>query len=265
MLANGAVQFNNLAWSPDGRYVGYVLNDSPTPDATFVPGIYVVDAAGSSLLAINTLIPQTDSVHSTSYYWTRDGSSIVFIAYRHLNEGSDQWIAYEAVIESQQVVERATSSTIMDDWWEGTSFIHGTNLYTLTWLRSDGTFDTLKPLEVCDLTTEADYGLLMRRSPNGSQVINVYCPNQEMWFYYANSDGTIIKPLMNSPITSFTPDSTATSITWSSDDQFIAVTQTSPEKSSLYILNVREPAAQPGEILISEGEFYTVPSWRPMP
>jgi len=43
------------------------------------------------------------------------------------------------------------------------------------------------------------------------------------------------------------------------------VTQVSPEKSSLYILNVKEPSPQPEEILISQGEFYTLPSWRPMP
>ena len=264
ILANGHVQFNNLSWSPDGKYIGYVLNDSPTPESTFVPGIYVVDVAGSNLIAINELLPPTDSLERSSYYWSRDGSSMIFIAYRHLDEGSDQWIAYEAILGSQQLIQRATSSTIMDDWWEGTSFVHGTDLYTLTWLRSDGTFSTVKPLEICDLTVEADYGFLARRSPKGSQVINIYCPNKDMWFYYASSDGSIVKPLMNSPIPSFTVDHSVTTMTWSSDDQFIAVTQVSPTKSSLYILSVNEPSTQPEEIVISNDEFYTVPSWRPV-
>jgi hypothetical protein len=267
MLANGTVQFNDISWSPDGKYVGYVLNDSPTPDATFVTGIYVVDAAGSNLISINALLPHTDIIYRPSYYWSRNQNSIIFIARRNPDEGFDRWIAYEFVLNSGQLIERATSSMIMEDWWDGTSLVlsYGTDLYTLLWERSDGTSNSFKPLEACDLTVEADYGFLARRSPHGSQIINVACPNKDMWFYYANSDGTIVKPLMSSPILSFTPDDTATSITWSADDQFIAVTQVSAEKSSLYILNVNEPSPQPEEILISQGEFYTLPSWRPMP
>jgi Tol biopolymer transport system component len=264
-LASGNVLFGNISWSPDGKYVGYVLNESSTPDATFVPGLYVVDAEGMNHIAINTLLPQTDVVDRPSYYWSRDGNSIVFIAYRHLDEGSDQWIAYEVIVESPQLIERATSSTIMDEWWEGTSLIHGTDPYILTWLRSDGTFSTFKPLDVCDLTLEADYGFLMRRSPNGSQAINIYCPNRDLWFYYASPDGTMIKPLVNFPIPSITVDHSVTSLTWSPDDRYIAVTQVSPEKSSLYVLNVEDPSLSPVEIVLSSGEFYTVPSWRPVP
>ncbi|HSL42606.1 MAG TPA: zf-HC2 domain-containing protein [Anaerolineales bacterium] len=263
-LASATVLFHYVSWSPDGKYVGYVLNDSPTPDATFEANIYIVDVMGSNLFATKALLPQTDSVYSPFYYWSRNGSSIVFIVYRHLDETSHQWIAYEAAVESQQLIERATSSTVMGDWWEGTSFVYGTDLHTLTWLRADGTFDTFKPFEICDLTVEAQHSFLANRSPNGSQVINVACPNKEMWFYYANSDGTIIKPLMDSAIPSFGVDNIVTSLTWSSDDQFIAATQVSPTKSSLYILDVREPPAQPVEIIISDGEFYTIPSWRPV-
>ena len=152
----------------------------------------------------------------------------------------------------------------MDDWWEGTSLIHGTDPYILRWLRADGTSNILDPLENCDLTMEADYGFLARRSPNGSQLINVVCPNKDMWFYYANPDGTIIKSLADDPIVSFTPDRTATTLNWSSDDRFIAVTQVSPAKSSLYILNVSGSSTSPVEIVISDGEFYTVPSWQPV-
>jgi hypothetical protein len=267
MLASGQIQFGNLSWSLDGQYVGYVLNDSPNQDATFTPGIYVIDAAGGTPIAISKLLPPTDSVYSPFYYWSRQGNSIIFIAHRHLDEGRDQWIAYEADVDSLQLMERATSSTIMEDWWEGTYLVvsYGADLYTLTWLRPDGTFNTFKPLETCDLTTEANHGFLARRSPNGSQVINIACPNKDLWFYYASPDGSIIRPLTSSPIPSFTSDNTVTSMNWSLDDRFIAVTQVSPTKSSLYILNVENPAIQPREIVISDGEFITVPSWRPVP
>jgi hypothetical protein len=70
---------------------------------------------------------------------------------------------------------------------------------------------------------------------------------------------------MNSPIPSFTVDNSVTNMTWSSDDHFIAVTLVSPKKSSLYILNVKEPAAQPKEIVISSAELYEAPSWQPAP
>lgn len=264
-LADGRVQFNNLSWSPDGKSVAYVLNDSPTPDATFVAGLYIMDSTGNNRIAINEFLPQTDSVDKPSYYWSASGDSVIFIAYRHIDEGRDQWIAYEFFPGSNQLAERATSSGIMDDWWEGTSLIHGTDLYTLTWLRSDGTFNTFKPLAVCDLGIEASYGFLARRSPNGSQVLSVSCPNKEMWFYYASPDGRIIKPLTSSPMAAFTVDNSVTSMTWSSDDRFIAVTLVSPEKSSLYILNVSEPSDQPWEMVMSSGELYAVPSWQPVP
>jgi hypothetical protein len=263
-LATGEVQFNDISWSPDGKHIGYVQNDSPTPESTFVTGIYVVDPAEDNPIAIKDLLPQTDKLDSPAYYWSKDGSSIIFITYRHLDETSVQWIAYEAALDNNQLIEQAMSSTRMEDWWEGTSFIGG-NMSTLTWLRSDGTFDTFKPLEACQVTGDNSYGFMMRRSPNGSQVINIYCPNSEMWFYYANSDGTIIKPLMNSPIPSFTVDNSVTNMTWSSDDHFIAVMLVSPKKSSLYILNVKEPAAQPKEIVISSPELYEAPSWQPAP
>jgi dipeptidyl aminopeptidase/acylaminoacyl peptidase len=263
-LATGRVQFNDISWSPDGKHIGYVLNDSPTPESTFVIGIYVVDPMEQNLIAIKDLLPQTDKLDSPAYYWSKDGSSIIFTAYRHLDEGSDQWIAYEHFLDSQQPIERATSSQRMEDWWEGTSFIGG-NMSTLTWLRSDGTFSTFHPREACQATGDGPYGFMAKRSPNGSQVINIYCPNAEMRFYYANSDGTIIKPLMNSPIPSFTVDNSVTSMTWSADDGFIAVTLVSPTKSSLYILNVKDPAAQPKEIVISNGELYEAPSWQPAP
>src|SRR5688572_1761209 len=78
LLASGRFSLNNLSWSPDGTYIGYVLN-SPNPSEAFVPGIYVVDADGSNPRELKKLIPQ-DEYLKIPYYWSSDGQSIVIIA-----------------------------------------------------------------------------------------------------------------------------------------------------------------------------------------
>jgi Tol biopolymer transport system component len=262
-FANGNILSNGLSWSPNGKYVGYVLNESPTLDATFEPGIYVVDSTGSNVITVGELVPEHETLHS-QYYWSKSESSLLFTAHRHLNEGKDRFIAYEASLVNAQLTERATSSEYMEDWWEGTSFVRGPGAESLTWLRADGTFNTLKPLEICQSTADSQHAFVVKRSPNGNQIVNVMCPNDEMRFYYVNSDATVIKPLLNSPISAFAVDNSVTHMTWSPDDRFIAVTLVSPKKSSLYILNVNNNLKFE-EIVLSDSELYTVPSWQPAP
>jgi Tol biopolymer transport system component len=263
-FANGNIQHNSLSWSPNGKYIGYVLNESPTPDATFAPGIYIADDTGSHVIVVSNLAPQNESINNPFYDWSRGGSFIIFTAHRHMDEGRDQWIAYEASLIDAQLIERATSSGPMEDWWEGTSFIRGLDPLSLTWLRADGTFNTLKPLEICQSTADSQHGFVAKRSPNGNQIINVMCPNDEMRFYYVNPDGTVIKPLLDSPISSFAVDNSITNMLWSPDDRFIAVTLVSPKKSSLYVLDVNDNVRS-DEIVLSDSELYTVPSWQPVP
>ena len=105
----------------------------------------------------------------------------------------------------------------------------------------------------------------MRRFSNGNQAIDIDCPTNEKWLYYASADGTLIKPLLNSPISASTVDTLDTTIAWSSDDQFIAVAVVSREESRIFILDVNDPSTQPLEIAISDGELYSVPTWRPAP
>jgi Tol biopolymer transport system component len=262
-FASGTIA-HGFSWSPNGNYIGYVLNESPTPGDTFVPGIYVADATGSGVMAVSKLIAPNESINNPSYYWSRGGSSIIFTVHRHTDEGRDQWIAYEASLVDGQLIEKGASSGYMADWWEGTSFIRGLDgPLTLTWLRADGTFDELKPLDICQSTENSRHGFVAKRSPNGSQIVNVMCPNDEMWFYYVNSDATIIKPLLDSPIPAFAVDNSMSNMTWSPDDQFIAISLVSPRKSSLYILNVNDNS-RAEEITLSDDEFYTVPSWQPV-
>lgn len=263
-FASGNISHNGISWSPHGNYIGYVRNESLTPDATFEPNIYIADAASSNTISIQELIPQNESINNPFYSWSRDGNSIIFTAHRHLDEGKDQWIAYEAGLVEAQLIERATSSGYMEDWWEGTSFIRGLGALTLTWLRADGTFNTLEPLEVCQSAADSQHGFVAKRSPNGNYIVNVICPNNEMRFYYVNSDATIIKPLLDSPISSFAVDNSITNMLWSQDDRFIVVTLVSPNKSSLYILNVQDNSKSE-EIVLSDSELYTAPSWQPMP
>ena len=263
-FTSGSFSHSGLSWSPNGNYIGYVRNESLTPDATFEPNIYIADATAINVISVNELIPQNESINNLFYSWSSDGNSIIFTARRHLEEG--KWIVYEAsLVDAQltQLTERAISSGYMEDWWEGTSFIRGLGPLTLTWLRADGTFNTLEPLEICQSAVDSQHAFVAKRSPNGNQIVNVICPNDEMRFYYVNSDATIIKPLLDSPISSFAVDNSITNMLWSQDDRFIAITLVSPKKSSLHILNVNDNLKSE-EIVLSDSELYTVPSWQPV-
>ncbi len=272
LLASGRIQLSNLSWSPDGNFVGYVLNDSATPKETFAPGINVVKADSTNNFAINEILSPKESLNYPFYNWSQDGQSIFFTAYKHINEGQDQWIAYEARIPEHTLIEKATSSTQMQDWWNGTSFIIGNGAGSpLTWLRSDKTYSTLNPLVNCDIsdpTIELHYGIFPRRSSNGDQIIVVTCPNNSLLFYYTNSDGTIIKQLLRFP-GSAGKERNIINIIWSPDDKFIAVKTTSPERNSMYILNISEalsnPSTQPSQITLDEASLQYEPSWQPIP
>jgi Tol biopolymer transport system component len=262
-FASGNFSHSGLSWSPNGNYIGYVRNTSLTPDATFEPNIYIADATARNVISVNELIPQNESINNPFYSWSRDGNSMIFTARRHLDEGKDQWIAYEVSLVDARLTERATSSGHIEDWWEGTSFIRGLSALSLTWLRADGTFNTLEPLEICQSTADSQHGFVAKRSPNGNQIVNVICPNNEMRFYYVNPDATVIKPLLDSPIPSFAVDNSITNMVWSPDDQFVALTLVSPTKSSLYILNVQDNSKSE-EIVLSDSELYIAPSWQPV-
>jgi hypothetical protein len=57
-------------------------------------------------------------------------------------------------------------------------------------------------------------------------------------------------------------------IAWSPDDQYIAFNIIF-DKTSMYIVNVKDalqdPSIQPEQVVIGDGELYTIPSWQPVP
>lgn len=263
LLISEPTNYSALSWAPDGRHIAFVSSDTQNRE---VLRIYVVDADGKNPIDITEPLEKNERLDNFRYDWSRGGQAIFFIAYKHISEGRDQWIAYEASLDGSRLVQKATSSTPMGDWWEGTSFITGFDTSTLTWLRSDGTYSTFKPLENCQLANDPKYGFIAKRSSNGNLVINVDCPNDDMWFYYANSDGTIIKQLFNSPISY--RESILIDITWSSDDNFVAFNIAYPDKTHMYIMNISEslkdPSTQPLQITIGGGIVHYSFSWQPV-
>jgi hypothetical protein len=231
----------------------------------------VVNADGSNLTEVTKALPAGESLWAyIGYYWSRDGRSIFFIANRHMDEGKDQWIAYEFSLDGSQLIEKAVSSTPMSDWWEGTSFITGfadNREAPLTWLRSDGTYSTLKPFEKCELADEPQYGFTYQRSSNGNLVIAALCPNGDWWLYWANPDGTMIEQLLNVPVSAKGSD--IIGLTWSPDDRFLTFNVTSSNLTEMYILNLEgalnDLATQPLKMTMGGGMLFYDPSWQPLP
>jgi dipeptidyl aminopeptidase/acylaminoacyl peptidase len=239
MLASGDITLFDVSWSPDGRHVAYIVNDPQNSNAL---GLYVVNADGGDRREITKSLPANERLDGFRYDWSADGQSIYFIAYKHISEGNDQWMAYEASLDDETLVRKATSSVPMYDWWDGTSFITGFDL-TLTWLRSDGTYSTLQPLENCQFEKERQYSFLARRASNGDLIISVGCPNGDLWFYWASPDGTSIKRLFDAPIS--VKDGGLNSIVWSPDNKYIAISVYSADANHFHIVNVEESLKDP--------------------
>jgi Tol biopolymer transport system component len=260
--------YSSPAWSSDGQHIAFLRIDVINSDG---PRLYLVDSDGSNLREVTEFLLGSESLWSyEDYYWSQDGRSIFFIAWRHLDEGQDQWIAYEFSLEDSQLIEKAVSSTPMGNWWEGTSFITGwadDREAPITWLRPDGTYNTLKPFEKCEPVEETQYGYTYQRSARGNLVIAAKCPNGDWWLYWANPDGTMIKQLLDSPISA--QDSDVLGFTWSPDDKFIAFNVASNSLTEMYVLNVEaalsDPSVQPLKITVARGLLFYNPSWQPVP
>jgi len=255
------------AWSPNGQHIAFLASDATEPNG---PRLYVVDADGNNLTEVTKSLPENERLWAyIGYYWSRDGQSIFFIAYRQIDEGQDQWIAYEFSLEGNTLGEKAVSSTPMGDWWEGTSFITGFGdiKSPLTWLRSDGTFSTLEPLEKCQMGDENQYGATYARSAHGNLVIAARCPIGDWWLYWANPNGTEIKSLLDAPIAAKGSD--IMGLIWSPDDRYLAINMTMDGKTYMSILNIEEALKDPSvklvQTVIGGGSLFYDPSWQPMP
>jgi Tol biopolymer transport system component len=252
LLASGRFSLNSVSWSPNGKYIGYVLNDSPTPNETFVTGIYVVDSNGNNSQELKKLIPQNENLGSP-YYWSSDGQSILFIADK--NEGPGQTV-YEFDLETNTLLQKDMLKQGVIDWQDEITLVSERSAFV--WQRSDGTSNTL------------DWGdsnclLDVTRSLHGNFAIGAYCPDSKKFkLYWANSDGSTIKQLLDSS----TLIGQLWDIAWSPDDQYIAFNIIS-DKTSMYIVNVKgalqASSIQPTQMVIGSDELYTIPSWQPVP
>lgn len=249
--------YSSLSWSPDGGHIAYIEFSEDT-----APKIHVTSADGNDTVILTDALPKGEVLYSGKYAWTRNGRAVSFVAYKHINEGQDQWIAYEAEVNGGRLVANATSSTPMHSWWNGTSFIQGFDLSPLTWLRDDGTFSELDLLENCPPVNDATYGFLAQRSARGELLIAIDCPNREIWFYRSDPHGTQIRQLPVSPLN--TADGGLNGIYWSPADRFAALNVSASGITSLYLLDV-ESGSLLAPVPIGGGHLYYNVSWQPMP
>jgi Tol biopolymer transport system component len=252
------------SWSPDGKHVAFITTSvQPEPADRTVFRIYVVNAKGGKPTNATKLLPLDEDLLSYEYTWSPDGQSIIFIASRIPGEDSEsKYSTYVAGLDGKALKEKATSSTLMHSWWNGTAFITGPDGSTLMWLHSDGTSNTFHPFLICQIPVNSNTSLIAKRSASGNLIISVDCPNNDLWFYWANSNGETIKQLFKSPISG--RNGGINHILWSPDDKYVAVTIFSSGTTYLYVINIDEslsdPSMQPFQMAIYGNDI----SWQPI-
>ena len=230
--------------------------------------IHVVDVNGENDTNVTALLPEDENLYSwNSTSWTPE-RNIRFVAGRVYGEGGNtKFAVYEATLDGSALVKITKTSTPIEDWWEGTTFVRGFTGETLTWLRSDGTFRESKPYENCQMSFRSGYFGFSRRSSTGNLIYAAGCPNGDLWLTWANPDGTDVRQLLASPI--HTIDGGLNGINWSPDSSHVTLMVNSSGITYLYILNVREalkfPMSPPEPLDIGGGNISYNVSWQPMP
>ena len=256
-LANGRISPNYVSWSPDGKYIGYVLNVSSTPNL-YVADTHVVEPDGSNARELKKLLPAGEQLDFfTPYYWSSNGQSIVFPA---LTSDPSREAVYELDLQTNTFLNETETKPVIEDWSAEVSLILDINQdgMPFVWERSDGTSNTFEASrtwgELCDLD--------FTRSPQNNFAFGVYCPDNKFNLYWTNADGSTIKQLLTLPIDVHVGD-----IAWSPDDQYIAFNITTADKTDMYVGKVEEmlanPSLQPLKVSITN-ETYSIPSWQPM-
>jgi len=260
-IITGKIQVNGISWSPDGKHIGFILNDSQsTNENDIVPEIYIANTDGDIPWAATEFLQQNEQFSDTGYTWSPDGQAITFKTF--LQKTNPQWTVYEVRLDDHSAIEKySTESFSLIKWQDGVAVTLDSN-GDFNWLNMDRISGVLDPYENCDIPFAGSY---INQSPGGNWAIASYCPNGDHWFYWANSDGTEIKQLFNSPI-SAKEDSFTDEIIWSPDDTFVAFVfnLASSVTNDMYIVNVEKSLSNPTIQPLKIESSYS-PSWQPQP
>jgi Tol biopolymer transport system component len=261
LLVDESNTFRVISWSPDGKHIALETIETNDPQDLYKNRLYIINADGSDLREITAPIRQNEPLSFTQdYHWSLDGQSFFFIAFF---QQLDSWTAYEARLNDNSLIEHATTSDLMYGWWNGVYMVNNSSASApFEWVRTDGTSSRLNPKERCEHIDLYQSDDTAKRSPNGNWVVTGQCANGDTWLYWANFDGTEIKPLLNSPIS--ITNTFLLPASWSENDRFVAFSASSSDRNDLYILNVSE--ALNGETIepVKISRSYGV-SWQPMP
>jgi uncharacterized protein YceK len=172
--------------------------------------------------------------------------------------------AYEARLDANSLIEHATTTDLLYGWWNGTYLVNNSSASApFEWVRPDGTSSKLNPTEECEHIDLYQSDSTVKRSTNGNWVVTGQCANGDTWLYWANSDGTQIKRLLDSPIS--ITDTFLIPISWSDDDRFVVFTTNSMSgPSDMYILDVSQALQDPSVQTVKLPNS-SLPSWQPAP
>lgn len=259
LLASGNHYFMNVSWSGDGKHVAYVLDDSPNPNITFWPNIYVVDADGKNTKELKALLPQNEKL-DLPYYWSPDDESIMFVANQDDQKHQN---LYELNLLTGALLQKETLKSRVVDWQDNMKLILDTDKSVpgFIWQRSDGTSNTQEwNLKNCLLD--------FTKSSHGNLALGSFCNDTNRFqLYWANTDGSAGKQLYESA--AFNDTREMGKITWSPDDRYITFMLASDVQTRFYILNVQDamknPSTQSREIAIGADQIHAIPAWRPIP
>lgn len=260
-LVTGQLYYNGVSWSPNGNYIGYILDASPD-SPPLVPDIHIADANGNNPRDLKKVVPHTERLDSR-YRWSSDGESIIFTTIRNDPPyAAAVTIVYEYELTGNTLLQRDNLKE-MGDWEESQHLITEFQSFERSGLISVRQYPDEK-----GKTFDVDAECLeqnIRASERGNLGIGVYCPDKQFKLYWANSNRSIIKQLFDAPIDVNTP----THLVWSPDDRYVAFNLTSSRENSLYVIDIEktlvDPSSQPAQVPLGANEDYFAPSWRPLP
>jgi hypothetical protein len=244
------------SWSPDGTHIAF----ASSPSSRMAREIYVVDKNGGNFTHLTQNLPRGEFFMFGNYSWSPDGRYVIFTAdVNGTQRGPYQSTVYKTGLDGSLAIITGSDKSIYD-WWNGTTLLRDfEGTHSFIWLRPDGSQSTL---DLC--SADEISGIAHERSHNGASVLGLNCSDGWM-LYWANSDGTIVDKLLDSPIPSDSEKDNIFGMTWSQDDRFIAfLAWDTGGSGALYILDIEKARNDPSlEPLKMEGSYG--PSWQPIP